>query len=108
MNELQKLLIESNVACAAEIGPKGMCEMRAIAGAQKNADAPIGVIVTENGKAYFCQVGGKKRDKMKIGTVKPIRIRKKLVEFTYGKCPSSISIFRIRNLEKKIIARNCI
>ena len=77
LNELQKLLIESNVACAAEIGPKGMCEMRAIAGAQKNADAPIGVIVTENGKAYFCQVGGKKRDKMKIGTVKPIRICKK-------------------------------
>ncbi|PAV69204.1 hypothetical protein WR25_01547 [Diploscapter pachys] len=58
LNELQKLLVESNVACAAEIGPKGMCEMRAISGAQKSADAPIGVVVTENGKAYFCQVGG--------------------------------------------------
>lgn len=93
MNELQKLLIESNVACAAEIGPKGMCEMRAIAGAQKNADAPIGVIVTENGKAYFCQVGGKKRDKMKIETVKPIRIcKKKLVEFTCRKYPSEFEI----------------
>ncbi|MGC4096602.1 MAG: hypothetical protein QM706_05750 [Nitrospira sp.] len=58
LSDLQILLVEANVPCAAEIGVKGMPEMRAIVGAQRNADAPVGVIVTENGKVYFCQIGG--------------------------------------------------